>query len=232
MQKETDSYEIPADKLTYNHQGLGEERELGEAEIVRTFWGGTKVRIVHKGEPVARKFPVLPVVAVIIVLGGGAAAWFALRNPAPQPSSEPRMVVMPQDPQPASSVEAATGNAATSSVTPAPKTATPVQATEKATEKTTEKPSEKRDAAGKKSDTKLPASAVTPPEKPARKSPTKAASAVKSGEMPAVDNGAAAGQSAPPRKAARAAAPPAPSQDPARDGAEAAPAPAANGSQP
>lgn len=75
MQNETGLYEVPADRLLYTHEGLGAARDLGEAQIVRTFWGGAKVHVVHDKEGSSGWFWAL---AILAVLGAIAALWFLL----------------------------------------------------------------------------------------------------------------------------------------------------------
>lgn len=74
MQKPTPLYEVPADQLLFNHHGLEEGRELGEARVVSTLWGGARVRIVHRQNRPGGAW----LLAVLAVLGAAVAVWLTL----------------------------------------------------------------------------------------------------------------------------------------------------------
>lgn len=95
VQNETETYGIPADRMTYTHHGLGAERELGEARIVSTRWGKTRVRIVHKDGKPERSPWFLPGAVAVIALIAGAVAWTQLHHAptAETASNEPRLIV-------------------------------------------------------------------------------------------------------------------------------------------
>jgi hypothetical protein len=69
MQNDTSLYEIPADRMVFTHERLASGRELGKAEIVSTFWGKAKIRIVDEqgNSRTSWTLPVAGVLALIVV---------------------------------------------------------------------------------------------------------------------------------------------------------------------
>lgn len=115
MQNENGAYEVPAERLLYTHERLKEARDLGEAQVVSTFWGKAKVRVVHEQDNGGW----LWALAALCALGAGVAAWWFLDyTGAPEPASlaAPQEQASPQTPPAAA--------------TPAPITLVPATAVE------------------------------------------------------------------------------------------------------
>ncbi len=76
MQNETGMYEMPADRLVFNHRGLGESRDLGEATVVCNMWGRATVRVLQDGKQ-PRPAWLWPAVVAAVVAAALAIAWLA-----------------------------------------------------------------------------------------------------------------------------------------------------------
>jgi hypothetical protein len=90
MQNENSLYEMPADRMVFTHEGLGEGRELGEVEVVSTIWGKARVRVVNKQGMSGWAW----LFAASAVLGVAAMAWLLLAGKETD-SSEPRLLAPP-----------------------------------------------------------------------------------------------------------------------------------------
>ena len=87
-------YEVPAHLLevTYEGKRLGEGKNLGEAVIVKTLFGRTRVRIVHEDDKPNWLWPVV----IVVMLGIAAAVWWWLS--ASQPSGTGSKAMTPATP--------------------------------------------------------------------------------------------------------------------------------------
>ncbi len=100
MQKEPGQYEMPAERLVLTHEGgrLGDDRDLGQAVVVRTLFGKAKIRIVRESDQPRWLWPLF----TVLVAGGiTAAAWFWLGGSREAPalhSDVPELVPAPPAP--------------------------------------------------------------------------------------------------------------------------------------
>lgn len=129
MQKEPGLYEIPAERLAITYEGgrLGEGSDLGQAVVVSTLFGKTRVRIVREGDQPRWLWPMF---AVLVAGAIAAAAWFWMSAPRDEPvrSDVPELIPAPPAPPvveiPATAPQPAV-NVANPAVAVAEKSATP-----------------------------------------------------------------------------------------------------------
>jgi hypothetical protein len=86
VQNETSMYEMPPERLVFNHHGLGEGRELGQATVVSTLRGKARIQILIGGRA-PRPAWVWPLAAAAVVAAGLAIAWYTHNWPFSAPTT-------------------------------------------------------------------------------------------------------------------------------------------------
>lgn len=126
MQNDTHMYEVPADRLIYNHKGLGERRELGEATVTCNMWGKPSIHIQgEQGTGPARGWwlIILAVAAAVAI----SLAWFFHKWPfsLPHAATAPQSVEQQQAPQQTPAADVPMAQPAEPETSPQPDTAAP-----------------------------------------------------------------------------------------------------------